>query len=572
MRMRIKSILLILLIVSACATQQTPKQFRHRHHSATLPKDKVAFLVLYHVILNTVDGKYFTKNCGHIEFLPGSYNMSFYMGDTVIGNYKYSSKIPVNMNVTLEEGRIYQASRVIKDVKHGTFNWDIEITDITDEEEVQKGFSYKDSEPVLSDVEVLNNRARAYNNINRREEAIADLDKSIKLDPNNSKTYVLRSLVYNDMGKHEKAITESNKAVEINPLSASAFNNRGYAYQRLDIYSQAILDYNRAIKLDATNSLYRSNLGYTYKAIGNYDEAIKHYNQAINIEPKNFTYTNSLGDIYQLLGDMEKACEEWKKAHDIKFGNSTGYLIYCYSGPVYNVSKYYLDRLPVSEKKFTKPKSSNLQVNFKDQSHRLWIDDQKWNVKKREITGATALELYNKLNQPIEITHTRGEISVFLDTKTPPVPLAELRNDMMNNLTTNLKLKDITLAEEFRNINGKKILSLNLTGRSKTVKSGKIKIDVYLSYSNMGTNSLVLTAAEGVYNANKSDVDDLLNGLVTTQTTLAKSEANKSSLDKKTQAKEGIEKKLVKLDSLHKKGLLSKEDYEYNKKKMMKIE
>ena len=569
MKMRTTSMLLILLLFTACASQQLPSHFRH-HSGWLVPKDKVAFLILHEVVLISVDGKNYRKNSGIIEFLPGTYNMSFLMRGTIIGNHEFSSKISVSIRITLKQGCIYQASRSIGKVnwklRQGRFNWNVNVSNITDNEQTLNAISYKDTEPVLDDVKAFNNRARAYVKLEKYKNAIADLDKSVKLDPNNSKTHALRSFVYVRMEKYEKAILESNEAIELNHLNPTPFNNRGFAYKRLGIYNQAILDFNRAIKIEQ-DDLYYANAGDTYRLMDKHNEAIKYYKKAINVTPTKYSYTNDLGDIYKSLGDMDRACKEWKKAHDIKFGNSLQYLVYCYNGPVYNVSRVYLDMLPVSKNSFIKPKSSTHRVNFKDNSHFLWIDDKKWSKKKWDINfSGSPREVIDNFNKPYEITHFRGGgISVFLDTKTPPIPLLSLRNDLMNNFTTVMKLKDINLDEEFRNINGKKILSLNLTARSKKIKSGKVKIHIYLSYSHMGTNSLVLSAPEDVYYEYKSDIDDLLNGLATTQANLTQSGTKTNSSDKKIRAKKEGGEKLAKLDSLFKKGLLSEEDYEYNK-------
>ena len=50
-----------------------------------------------------------------------------------------------------------------------------------------------------------------------------------------------------DKGKHDDAIADYDKAIAINPNVALAYTNRGLAYERKGAFDRAIADYDKAI-------------------------------------------------------------------------------------------------------------------------------------------------------------------------------------------------------------------------------------------------------------------------------------------------------------------------------------
>jgi len=84
-------------------------------------------------------------------------------------------------------------------------------------------------------------------------------------------------------GKYEEAIAEYNKAIEIDPSYAQAYNNRGDAYDNKGQYDLAIADYNKAIELDPNRGLFYYNRGFAYSKKGRRDLAISDLNKAIEL-------------------------------------------------------------------------------------------------------------------------------------------------------------------------------------------------------------------------------------------------------------------------------------------------
>ena len=82
-------------------------------------------------------------------------------------------------------------------------------------------------------------------------EAIADFDRAIALDPEHFDAHYRRGLGYSNIGNYDKAIADFDKDIDLNPDYAGAYYERGFAYLNKDDYGAAIVDLDKAIELDA---------------------------------------------------------------------------------------------------------------------------------------------------------------------------------------------------------------------------------------------------------------------------------------------------------------------------------
>ena len=75
-----------------------------------------------------------------------------------------------------------------------------------------------------------NNRGFAKRQQGKLDEAIADYDMAISLNPNHAKAYNNRGVAYRKKGDLDRAIADYNEAIRLDPKDAKAYHNRGYAY------------------------------------------------------------------------------------------------------------------------------------------------------------------------------------------------------------------------------------------------------------------------------------------------------------------------------------------------------
>ncbi len=96
---------------------------------------------------------------------------------------------------------------------------------------------------------ILNNRGSAYQKQQNLRQALADFTKAIELSPDVAVFWVNRSAAWAESGDSERALSDAQKAVEIDPENALALNNRGVSWFENGNFDSALADYNEALKL-----------------------------------------------------------------------------------------------------------------------------------------------------------------------------------------------------------------------------------------------------------------------------------------------------------------------------------
>lgn len=82
----------------------------------------------------------------------------------------------------------------------------------------------------------------------RLEEAIAEYDEAIRLDPWLDEAYTQRGLAYAGMGQLQRAIQDFNVTITLNPQGADGFFMRGSVQYSLGKYQLALDDLGEAIR------------------------------------------------------------------------------------------------------------------------------------------------------------------------------------------------------------------------------------------------------------------------------------------------------------------------------------
>jgi len=160
-------------------------------------------------------------------------------------------------------------------------------------------------------------RGMAYANKGDYDRAIAEYTKAITLKPDDAGAYNCRGVAFSSKGDYEQAIIEYNKAIEIDPELALAYGNRGVVHSDKNDYEQAIVDYNKAIKLDSESATFYNNRGFAFYKQGNHEQAITDYDKAIGIDPESAIVYSNRGVTYSKLGNYERAMADFAKAIEL---------------------------------------------------------------------------------------------------------------------------------------------------------------------------------------------------------------------------------------------------------------
>ncbi len=165
----------------------------------------------------------------------------------------------------------------------------------------------------------------------RPDEAIADFDQAIVLDPSNYEAYRQRALLYEKKGETDKAIADFEKALALSPPYDEAYKDPTYIethvrpyiethiilgvlYGRAGSFDKAIEHLTSAIRLEPGSALSYDDRGYTYFISGKYDKALEDFNKAIEL---NKTYANAYinrGNLYLKRGNNTRAVDDFRKA------------------------------------------------------------------------------------------------------------------------------------------------------------------------------------------------------------------------------------------------------------------
>lgn len=157
-----------------------------------------------------------------------------------------------------------------------------------------------------------NNRGIAYAQSSRNDEALADFDAAIRLNPHYQNAYVNRGDIYQFKGQYEKAIADYDVALKLREGDEVAYYDRGNSYAALGKHRQAIADYDAALRLKKDYQPAYFNRGNSYQAIGRFEEAATDYDMAIKYKPDDLNAIHSRGFVNFYLGRYAAAGEDFQ--------------------------------------------------------------------------------------------------------------------------------------------------------------------------------------------------------------------------------------------------------------------
>jgi len=113
-----------------------------------------------------------------------------------------------------------------------------------------------------------------YEKMGNLQEGIDYYGKAIFLKSNFLQAYYNRGLAYSEKGEYKLAVADYNKAIELDlDNSAYLYSNRGLAYERKGDYVRSIEDYNKSIELDVDYARAYANRAISWKALKKYKKA-----------------------------------------------------------------------------------------------------------------------------------------------------------------------------------------------------------------------------------------------------------------------------------------------------------
>jgi tetratricopeptide (TPR) repeat protein len=126
-----------------------------------------------------------------------------------------------------------------------------------------------------------------YRQQERFDDAIAALQKSVTLDPQNIDGRIILGWTQHLAKKDDEAATSLWEAIYRSPTSLQAFNAIGIVYLVQGDLPQAVILHSLAAILKSDNEIAHYNLSLAYQRLKLYDLAIAYAQRAMELEPNN---------------------------------------------------------------------------------------------------------------------------------------------------------------------------------------------------------------------------------------------------------------------------------------------
>jgi len=148
------------------------------------------------------------------------------------------------------------------------------------------------------------------------KEAIENLNKAKKMDPENVKVYNLLGWAYIHLEQYDKGALLFQEVLSIEPQNEMAHANLGYINHKKGLYGEAIEKLS-SIEKKAKNKqavLYALfYLGLVYYEREMYEDSVEFLNRAINVGPNLYEAYYYLGKAYQKQG-LKNLCQQiWER-------------------------------------------------------------------------------------------------------------------------------------------------------------------------------------------------------------------------------------------------------------------
>lgn len=155
------------------------------------------------------------------------------------------------------------------------------------------------------------------------EKAIDNYQKSLLIDPKNSRNHSFLGDLFYYQGNYDQAIESYKQATLLDEDDSDSYANIGYMYFWKEDYDKANQFYNIALDKNENNVKVLKYIGDLNSKFKKYDQAIEFYQKYLAKYPDDHETLSSLGEMYvnrgdESKGDNSKALEIAKKISDSK--------------------------------------------------------------------------------------------------------------------------------------------------------------------------------------------------------------------------------------------------------------
>lgn len=153
--------------------------------------------------------------------------------------------------------------------------------------------------------------------IGRFDEAVAEAERAVALDPISPLSLNNRAMVFFRSRRYDEAIRSSRQALELDPTMVNALWWEGLSYAGKSDFPKATASLTKAISME-NGPLFRALLGYVYGRAGDKGKARGILNELTGMARHRFVSPMNFAILYAGIGDVDLAFEWLEKAFQVR--------------------------------------------------------------------------------------------------------------------------------------------------------------------------------------------------------------------------------------------------------------
>ncbi|OJW28037.1 MAG: hypothetical protein BGO49_07545 [Planctomycetales bacterium 71-10] len=167
--------------------------------------------------------------------------------------------------------------------------------------------------------------AQVHHRLNRHDEALAEYDQAIRIDPIDPNSRIGRGDVHRALGDLPRALADLDEAVRLGPNYPRAFASRGRLLEDMKEDARAEADYSRAVALDPNYAFAYRLRGAIRSRTGRNEEALRDFEVVGRLRPNDSENHKDRGGVLVRMNRNDEALAELDRALAIDPRNAKAY-------------------------------------------------------------------------------------------------------------------------------------------------------------------------------------------------------------------------------------------------------
>ena len=164
-------------------------------------------------------------------------------------------------------------------------------------------------------------RGQARTILRQFDQAMADFDSAIRLDPKGCSTYARRGTAWSKQAHIDEALADFDTALRLNPYYVVALNNRANVWFKKGEFRLAIKDYTAALQIKPVAEDLYFNRAIAWARLGEQGRAMQDYSETIRLNPRYAPAYYHRANLRLEQGDRARAADDFKRASALVPGN-----------------------------------------------------------------------------------------------------------------------------------------------------------------------------------------------------------------------------------------------------------